>query len=373
MQKHRFKLLVLVTVTALLAFTGSVVPLQAGEVEVGVTQAMEEVINAIDPGDQLPDTYGQLSSRWVNEAFGDTSFAAADAQIELEVDTGWDMSDISDTTDTDPGNPDIFADTTATISAGDSVVRAIPIANLGNNYVEIDFSSHHLIEATEAVSNDTFTLSLHHADGFHESEDFDGAATTEVGGSKGDIAGWTMGQVRTLFLVVEADPDAADGNEVESEFFVTNNAPKKTGTGDGWERGTPTGGVDDQYDTQTGVFLTSVAGPIIEIDKQFAGGEPPEDKRPGATVEYELTVENVGSAVAKEVIVVDAIPQFTTYTGDADGPAEATIEYEDTLGGDNWQDPGEVEDEDVQMIRWSWDELADEDPEQELSFSVTID
>ena len=368
MKKHR-ALIFAVVVTAFICLSGTITVGHAEEVDLGITQALEEIINAIDPGEQLPEEAGQLSSRWVNEAFGDTSFAVADAEISINVDTGWDMSNVQDTIASEP-EWDTVADTEYEflMAPGDSIVVAIPIVNQGNNASSIEFNAHHLIEGTD-MSNDTFTMELGYRDGEHGPEDLTGA--NDVTDAEGTID-FTMGEVKTLFAVINIDADAADGDSTASEFFVTNNAPPDEDSpeyGDNWsyDEGPGSG---DYRDTQALVFVTEVAGPVISIDKQFADGETPEDKRPGATVGYELTVENIGSAVAKEVIVVDAIPQFTTYPGDADAPDGVDIDYEETLGGDNWQETMDAEN--VEMIRWSWDELDDGESD-EVTFSVTID
>ena len=388
--RRLFTLLVAVAIAIAIGFAWSPSPAQAEEVDVGVTQAMEEIINAFDTAaveSRFPENRGEVVSRWTNLAGGDTGWAAPTSLVEENVDTGWDMSDITDADSMSihGGDQAEFWGETVTLTPSDTVVRAVQVANMGNNYVEIDFSVLH-----EAVESDSFNLSLYYEDGFHKADDFDPETIGQeviapgIEGGAGDIEGWTMGQVRTIFLVVEAHTDAADGSEVKSDFEITNNAPvsgdNPSTTGDGWERGTPTD--EDQYDTQFGVFWTEVAGPdiTIEKDQEIPSGQT----RPGDTINYTLTLENTGGDTASDVVIVDAIPEFTSYVeGSYSDTAtiydvSPTVEFSDSLATFDWQSEGTHDAEDVQAIRWTYDAIpADQEEAGEgsldMSFSVTID
>ena len=385
MKIRSFLALVLaVAIAAAVGLAWSPSPAQAEDtVDVGVTQAMEEIINAYDTAAderRLPENHGEVVSRWTNLVDEDTGYSAPSELVTNTVDTGWDMSDITaaDSQFVDSVS-DTFLGDTEIITAGDSVVRAVRVANMGNNYAAIDFSALH----EPLTDNDTFNLSLYYEDGFLTAEEFDPTfaevGTGGTGGVSGDIVGWTMGQVRTIFLVVESHADAADGDEVKSDFLITNNAPvfgeNLSTSGDGWERGTPTD--EDQYDTQTGVFWTQLAGPVIEIDKDQE--IPSGQTRPGDTINYTLTLDNTGGDTASDVVIVDAIPQFTSYVvGSASGdPTEygvgPTIEYSDDL--ETW-DTTQTGEEDG--IRWTYETIPAGQEEGdygslELDFSVTID
>ena len=334
-------------------------------VDVGVTQAMEEVINAITPvGETLPLNMGEMSARFENVS-ADVNYSFPDAQVDETVDTGWDMSDITDTTSATVG-PEEFFDDTATISAGDSVVRAVEIANLSNNYVDIDYDAIH--EFAEA--SDSFTLELWYEDGSHTAGEFDAGTATEVDGGAGAVPGWTMGEVKTLFLVVEAESFAGEGDEVKSDFLVTNNAPPETETGDGWERGEPV--AEDTYDTQTGVFWTEVAGPVITLSKS----QTVNDARPGGTIDYTITVENTGSDTAYELEVVDAIPEFATFEGSYSSGMADSVEAVTELGDEDWADIETVTDEEIAKIRWYYEEFSSEEDGDHIDtvdFTIVID
>ena len=380
--------LVLAVAIAAAGLAWSPSPAQAEDtVDVGVTRAMEEIINAFDTAaleTRLPNARGEVVSRWTNLAGGDTGYSAPETLVDDTVDTGWDMTDIHDTTYFEGLTVvDVFGETES-IAASDTRVRAVEIANLGNNYVDIDFTANHLIgegyQGESSDGNDTFTLDLYFADGSHTAEDFytlEDADLNNVGGSDGDVPGWTMGEVKTLFLVVRTEADASDGDEVKSDFWVTNNAPVRdpSGTGDAWERGEPTD--EDNYDTQTGVFWTVVEGPAIEIDKSSDFYRT----RPGDTIAYTLTVKNTGSDTASSVTIVDAIPEFTTYDpGTAVGDATEygvtpEIDFSDDLSADEFDDG---DDDATQMIRWEYstipaDQYDGSYGELELNFQVIID
>ncbi len=388
--RRLFTLLVAVAIAIAIGFAWNPSPAQADDtVDVGVTRAMEQIINAFDTAavdERFPNARGEVVSRWTNLAGGDTGWSAPEDRVTDTVDTGWDMSDIHDTTHFEGlAVTDVFGETES-IAANDTRVRAVEIANLGNNYVEIDFSAYHLIgegyqnEFTDG--NDTFTLELHYADGSYTAEDFYTLPDEDlegVGGSDGDVTGWTMGEVKTLFLVVKSGVDAADGDEIKSDFWVTNNAPVRdpSGSGDAWERGVPVG--EDQYDTQTGLFWTVVEGPVIQIDKSH--DTPSGRTRPGDTIDYTLTVDNIGSDTASGVTIIDAIPQHTTYIAgsaagdDPDYGESVDIDFSDNLNADNFDD---ADDDATEMIRWYYDTIpADQEDGEygslELSFSVTID
>lgn len=323
-----------------------------------ITQALEEIVNAIDPGDAMPDTQGQLVVRWTNPAGGDTTYAGTTA-ISTSVDTGYDINDIAGE-NLDTG--------TATIGAGDSRVIAIGVENYGNNATAIDFDAYHLIEGSD-ISNDTFTMSLYWEDGFSGPGDFDEGTATEIGPDRSSVP-FEYADQKTFFAVITAEPDASDGDEVNSEYFVTNNAPKITASGDGWERGEPIG-EDDTYDTQYLTFTTTVAGPVLSITKSQDVVE--DDARPGGQIDYTLEITNTGSDTATDVTVVDAVPQFATYVGgSAGGDGDPTIEHEDTYDGEDWT---AGDDENAVKIRWTYDEVGYEAGinSRELNFSVTID
>ena len=347
---------------------------QAGDtVDVGVTRAMEAIINAFDTAaveNRLPEAHGEIALRWTNLVGADTTYRAPAAFISDTVDTGWDMSDIlaPDKQSVSSGSASFFGET-ETVVAGDSVIRALQVENLGNNYVEIDFTAAY--NEISAIGG-PFSASLYYADGRHTEADFDSVTMAEVAGADGDVEGWTMGEVKTLFIVVEFDPESSDGDQLESGFTITNNAPivAPSATGDAWQRGVPV--AEDDYDNQTGVFWTAVEGPDLVIDKTHVASTL-DQTRPGDTIGYQIVIENEGSGAAENVIVIDAIPQFTTFlpgsaTGD-DPQTDLTIDYENSLLGEDFTD---LDDDETVKIRWTYGELPGGES-RTLNFAVTID
>ncbi len=355
-------------------------------VDVGVTRALTEIVNAFDTAatqQRYPDTHGELVVNWTNLAGGDTGWKAPEQTVTDSVDTGWDMSDIaaadSSTIDVDGADEPVFSRArfgteeernigadTVSMSAGDSVVRAVQVANLSNNYVDIDFSGYHdtIAEEIDQIEEGSFSLELFYEDGFREATDFDsgdvGGGITRVDGADGDIDGWTMGEVKTIYLVISADDQVSDGDYVESEFFITNNAPvhddDASTSGDSWERGLPT--AEDRFDTQWGYFVTEITGPRMMIDKR-ARDTGAWRMRPGDTVGYEIAIVNYGSDKATEIEVVDAIPEHTTYVpesaeGDTILQDNLTVEFESEYDGEDWDVD---EPENVKKIRWTYDEI----------------
>ena len=362
-----------------------------------ITEAMEEIINAIDPGHrELPDTFGELALRWRNFQGADTSYAAAEESIQDNVDTGWDMSYIArpdsstvegltveqifrevqlgDGTDHDDYDP---ADTVS-ITAGDSVVRAVQVMNMSNNYVDITYNALHDSVASyfDPEVPGEFTVELYADDGARTAGDFDGNPDHTLGTSndivEGEIPGWSYGAVKTIYLVITSDDQVSDGDWIESRFQVTNNAPThgEYPYGDGWERGVPV--ETDQYDTQTGWFVTNIEGPVMSIDKQ-ALDVADWRRRPGDTIGYEIAISNHGSDTATDIEIVDAIPEYTTYYAAEQGEAD-NINWSDDYDASTWTDehPDEAADDtNVKMIRWHFEEIEDGgDPSPEFNTGV---
>ncbi|GEM_PF-2236992 len=357
-----------------------------------ITKAMEEIINAIDPGPQeLPGDPGELALRWRNLQGADTSYAIAD-QIEDNVDTGWDMSyiarpdsstvegqdfeqifrevemsDGSDLEDYDPAD-------TVSITASDSVVRAVQVMNMSNNYVNIDYDALHenyVEELDPDEEEGEFTVELYYEDGANTAADFDGSQDAVGAGQDGnlvdgEISGWSYGEVKTIYLVVTSDGNVSDQDWIKSRFQVTNNAPTHEGEypyGDGWERGMPV--EEDRFDTQTGWFVTQVLGPDMAIDKQALDVEDWR-RRPGDTISYEIAVSNHGGDTATDIEIIDAIPEHTTYYSGEQGEADE-FEYADGYDYDDFtgEEPTDG-DTDVEMLRWHFHEIGpygDEDPD----------
>jgi uncharacterized repeat protein (TIGR01451 family) len=332
------------------------------------TTALSDILNALDT-DTTPLSAGQMSVKWTNGTGFDTQYADSAGQLATTVDTGYDMTVLSDTLT--PG-------ASQGLTPGDSVVYAIPIRNLGNNASAIPFSHHHLVKSDSTATHDTFTLELYVENGEIGAGAFDPSTATALTASS-DAVLFNENEEKTLFAVVTADVNAADGDTLVTSFLATDNAPLvgASTTGDLWERGQPIVG-DDTYDTQYLFFTTSVSGPVLEIEKSLAltSGRG----RPGDTVEYTITVSNTGGDTAVNVDVVDAMPQYTTYvTGTADAGNTANgntifaAQYENTLGGEAFADG---ESTDAEKILWEVDAIG---PTGELNdsvvitFSVTID
>jgi len=378
-----------------------------------VTEAMTEIINAYDTaaGNRvLPSDPGDLAVRWTNLVGGDTTFSAAPETISDAVDTGWDISDIADEdsstidqgtegsifdlveySDDSTDEPESTIDTAA-ITSSDSVVRALQVANMSNNHVDITYSALHEIydEEIDQTEPGEFTVELFYEDGKRVAGDFDPDVVNSLEADGDDIASWQMGEIKTIYMIVSSDGQTSDGDWVESRFQVTNNAPVHNDgaseSGDSWERGQPV--ETDLYDTQTGWFVTAIEGPVLSITKRLEPGTYEEtwQTRPGDTIGYQLAVGNQGSDTATDVTIVDAIPENTTFnTGSADGEEKITdnltISYEHSYDGDSFEDG---DSENVKKIQWHYEELEfneglevgnwddSQDGERILEFSVII-
>jgi len=280
------------------------------------TTAGDTLPNGLKPsGGTLPLASGQLSVEVVKQGGADTMYADTDSVVSTTVDTGFDIGTIGN-----PGGPFTVAED------GDSVAVPFVVSNLSNNAQPIPFSTEHLVRADSGVMNDSFTLDLYVADGDVSSIP-PGATNLNTSGDNVDFA---EGDTKTIFAVITSKDTGLVGDEVESDFFVTDNAPingpgsnENNVVGDQWQDGSPINGVDSN-DTQTFTFTTSISGPNIFVRKNVslvAGSA-----RPGDTVQYTITAWNDGDQASDTTTLVDAFPDSTVYVGGSDA---------DTLAGNS--------------------------------------
>ncbi len=332
------------------------------------TQAMEEIINAISPGDERPSEAGHLSANFLNPA-GDTLWISAEAEVDAVVDTGWDMWDI--TTEINPTISGNSHEDTQLIEPGGQLVIAIPVQNQSNNAKAIEFDASHLLPG-DIIEGDTFSVELWYQAGELGAGDFDTETATALDDSEGSVE-FVYQQIQTFFAVVEAKSTAVDGNSTTSEFWVTNNAPVRDPSnpewGDNWSMAAGPGS-EDGNDTQSLTINSQISGPRLTLVK--AQSVVDSDTRPGGKIDYTITVENIGSAVATELEIIDALPAHTTLSEWATADGTPTIEYSTDYLSPNWEAEGEHAIEDVLMIRWFYTQI-DEAESFDLEFQVEID
>jgi uncharacterized repeat protein (TIGR01451 family) len=90
---------------------------------------------------------------------------------------------------------------------------------------------------------------------------------------------------------------------------------------------------------------------------------------PGQTIIYTITYGNTGGKDATNIVIIDAIPTYTTYvTGSASG-ADTTITYSHD-GGSNWDG---IDSAPVTHIKWERASLTAGTTGQKVSFQVKVD
>jgi uncharacterized repeat protein (TIGR01451 family) len=331
-------------------------------------------IENANTAETLPVSAGELSVQFQNVDGTDTNYVDTSTTVTTTVDTGFDIGDIS------------FPTTAQSVSQGETLVVAIPVYNLSNNPGNIPFNVEHLTP-TDSTSNDSFSLEFYWEDGNQTSSDFDngGAGETQLGSGTGTIP-FAAGDTKTLYAVVIPDSTALPGDTIQSNLFVTDNAPingpgsNMNGvTGDQWERGSVIS-VADSYDTQSDTFVTTLQGSNLKISKSLS--LPSGSARPGDTIEYTITAWNDGNQVADTVTLVDAIPDSTSYVvgsatvvddggnGDGDHTGESSgaefgfdNDFDLSNGSANWSSSSDLSansegvDPNVATIFWPLDQI----------------
>lgn len=274
------------------------------------TTAGETIANA-KSADTLPLAAGELSVAVQTSDGSDTNYADTSTVVSTQVDTGFDMTPPADVSST-------LVD--GAVSSGDSRVVKYLLANRGNNAQPVPFDLSHLPNSDSGVAppnvkNDSFTLELFHMDG---DVAFDTTTATRVSGSDG-VVNFAEGDTKSIFLVVTPRNNALPGDTVQSDVFLTDNAPIDNGdaatVGDQWQDGVPITG-EDTNDTQFHNFTTTLQGSNIKVHKSLnlVSG----NARPGDTIEYTITAWNDGNTASDTTLVADALPDSTVYVGGSD-------------------------------------------------------
>lgn len=371
------------------------------EAETRFTTGGDTVENA-KSADTLPLSAGEMSVRWENENLTDTQYADTPTAIVTDVDTGFDIVNISDSAGSDtwnvaqnssavsaseaPANGDDT--TTVNVSTGDSVVHAFQVDNKSNNPGMIPFRVSH--DTNGITQSDSVTLELFYENGANQATNFDSTTATRIDDNDTDQLMFTQDEIKTVYAVQTIKSTAQNGDTVESQFTVSDQAPSSNGqtgtTGDQWEDGhSLANGTVDDNDTQTLWMKASVAGPVLDISKSLSSLAPQGTYRPGDTVEYTITVNNTGGDTAHNVIVSDAMPDSTTYVGgSADNsntmngnPTPSTSFFASTSdpedGGSTTSDDGTAEKVAWEIGTISAEPAGNNNDTVELTFQVTID
>lgn len=166
--------------------------------------------------------------------------------------------------------------------------------------------------------------------------DYDLIARTAVGGSPGSQG-----------AVITADDAAATDDPTLVQIVFADAA----GSVDAVQDGRHTAG--NQY--QVGSALVDITKSSSVLNDPINGGVNPK-AIPGATMGYNLLINNTGSQAADNVIIVDAIPASTAYVVNSavSNPVGSTFTYSDN-GGATWVygpiDSGDGSDPNVTHVR----------------------
>ena len=294
------------------------------------------IVNAVSPtGGTLPLNAGELS---IGYTLGnDSSYADTSTSVSLTVDTAYDM-DLVDT------NYDweayfVKADT---VSAGNTSTFSVWIRNDGNISYPINFY-HNWASDSVFISYQVY-------------RDVDGNNQFTLLGDAPALNSYSLAAdaADTFFFVVTTYDTSPNGSFGKSTGKITDSAPVGYGSssGDGWEDGVPLGGGDDVEDTFTFTLRTYILGPLMRLSKTVvdSGG-----LRPGDTIRYQIIYDNDGGDSANDLVIVDAVPQYTSWVvaswSDSD-PHNSTIDlgFATSLGQDTFADP---EGDTSAKVRWS--------------------
>lgn len=298
------RILALLGLVVLLGATCFVAVPEASAGPYGAT-ANDSIENARST-DTIPLAPGELSIA-VQNGSGDTNYVDTNSVVTTSVDTGFDMTPPT-TVAGSLGN--------GTVDQGNFRVVKFLLANRGNNAAEVPFDVQHHVHGDSVtdpnVKADSFTLELFHMAG---DQSFDTNTAQRVTDSAGAV-NFAEGDTKSIFLVVTPRDDAQPGDTVQSDLFLTDNAPIGNGTagttGDQWENGDPISG-EDTNDTQYHNFTTTLQGSNLKVKKSMTlvSGSA----RPGDTIEYTVTAWNDGTLASDTTTLVDAIPDSTVYVG----------------------------------------------------------
>ena len=114
-------------------------------------------------------------------------------------------------------------------------------------------------------------------------------ATDSDGDGKPDTGSLNAGKSKNYLAVVTVPPGTGDGT-VDTTTLTAVGAE---------------GGCSD-----SAILTTTVTAPVLSINKTVS---PTGEQPPGTVLTYTITVENIGSGVATDVVVADSVPANTTY------------------------------------------------------------
>lgn len=327
MQKRFLLILIIASAFSLSFFTTNAYALG--------TAADTPIVNAISPtGGTLPLNAGELSIAYT--LGNDSSYADTSTSITLNVDTAYDM----ELMDSGVGWEAYFkkADT---VPAGETSVFSVWIRNDGNISYPINF--YHKYASDSVFIN---YLVFRDVNGDNQFDIANDAPAITSYNLAADASG-------TFFFVVTTYDTSPNASQGFSTGVITDSAPVGYGStsGDGWQDGNPLGGSDDTEDTFIFTFRTYILGPLMRLSKTVVDSS---GLRPGDTVQYQIIYDNDGGDSANDLIIVDAIPQYTSWVvgswTDSD-PHNGTIDvgFAASLGQDTFAD---AEATTIAKVRW---------------------
>ncbi|WP_221796953.1 DUF11 domain-containing protein [Oceanobacter mangrovi] len=189
-----------------------------------------------------------------------------------------------------------------------------------------------------------------------KSDEVSGAAAMLTGGIPADDGTGTVGYVY-LFAVMDVEDGFVGDDGAKAALLATVNADTAydkdggsypatagaTGTAANMEVVEVVMADDDLDNEETAMSGIQLTFPDLEVIKTVevtddSLGGSTQSAIPGATLTYTLTVNNLGSLAASNVVVEDIIPANTTYVASSvklDGATPATSSYDDTTDPSN--------------------------------------
>lgn len=321
----------------LILVTGIILCLTTSIAEATGSASYSSITNAISPsGGTLPLNAGELSIAF--QLGSDSSYVDTSVSLTVKVDTAYDM----ELNDSGVGWEAYFVKAD-TVPAGDTAVFSVWITNQSNAALPISFAHTYLSDSVFKSYQVYFDL--------NNNNQYDVGADQKVTGDSvmaADASG-------TFFFVVYTYDTSPDGSVGRSRGRITDSAPVRYGstTGDGWEDTQPLYGSDDTEDTFIFTFRTAILGPLMRISKVIADSS---GLRPGDTIQYKITYDNDGGDSANNLIIVDAVPNYTSFVTGSwndsaphDTTASIVVGFALSLGQDTFAD---AESSSIKKIRW---------------------
>lgn len=268
------------------------------------TSANDTIVSkAFTTGDTVPQNAGSFSIGYMKSStLKDSNYKGVSVPDSIIVDTGYDISALSD-------------DTFDTGGIGDTISFKYGITNLSNATIRVYIDSifHPSWLGDSGPSNAT-NANWNISGSYKAYYDSNNDGIWQNNDTQITFIDLASGAVDTFIAVVIIPTDANNGESSAMTLRVSDRAPMVTGstTGDKWQDSRTIAG-DDSRDTQYDTTYTFVAGPAVYVTKTLteASGSL---SRPGDTLVVNITFDNDGGASALGLEIMDAVPTNTRFS-----------------------------------------------------------